>query len=439
VSDGTVTEYGWDHRNRLTSVTFKTSGGTVTKAVQYEYDAYNRLVTKKLDADGNGTFTDNFWIYDGNQAVLQFDGNTAADLSHRYLWGPAVDQLLADETVDNGGAEDVLWPLGDWQGSVRHLAEYDESTSTTSIENEKFYDAYGNVTSESNSAVDTLFGYTGRMFDDDTGLQNNLNRWYDPKTGRWISEDPIGFSAGDPNLYRYVGNSPGDRVDPGGQQECFNLYCDLRPTDAKPEPLVAAPTTANVQKNLDEWYAVHATVVKTKYFQISGRDLRGTLNSVSRFYHRYGILIHWQILEDNRTKSELCDLDLRHNKPPMTQPDVKWYYEQFEDRLTVFLIDHVDVDNTASTNDPSGVTADFGANFIWVADQPFMKNYDKTIVHELGHAFDLRHAKDYEYSNIMHERPSSPLQAKEFEDWQVDDIKKHPHLKPIGNPKAHQE
>ncbi|MCP4543953.1 MAG: DUF5103 domain-containing protein [Chloroflexi bacterium] len=42
VSDGTLTEYGWDHRNRLTSVTFKTSGGTVTKAVQYEYDAYNR-------------------------------------------------------------------------------------------------------------------------------------------------------------------------------------------------------------------------------------------------------------------------------------------------------------------------------------------------------------------------------------------------------------
>jgi RHS repeat-associated protein len=217
VSDGTLTEYGWDHRNRLTSVTFKTSGGTVTKAVQYEYDAYNRLVTKKLDADGNGTFEEKLhWIYDGNQPVLQFDGNTASDLSHRYLWGPAVDQLLADETVDNGGPEDVLWPLTDWQGTVRHLATYVASTDTTTVANEKFYDAYGNVTAETNSAVDTLFAYTGRFFDEDTGLQWNLNRWYDPKTGRWLSEDPIGFAAGDPNLYRYTGNSPADSLDPSG-------------------------------------------------------------------------------------------------------------------------------------------------------------------------------------------------------------------------------
>jgi RHS repeat-associated protein len=206
-----LTEYGWDHRNRLTSVTFKTSGGTVTKAVQYEYDAYNRLVTKKLDSDANGTIDDTYhWIYDGNQAVLQFDGDTAADLSHRYLWGPAVDQLLADETVDSGGPEDILWPLTDWQGSVRHLAQYNASTDTTTVANEKFYDAYGNVTSESNSAVDTVFGWTGRMFDDDTGLQNNLNRWYDPVVGRFVSEDPIGFAAGGSEFVSVCGQLAGD-------------------------------------------------------------------------------------------------------------------------------------------------------------------------------------------------------------------------------------
>lgn len=49
-----------------------------------------------------------------------------------------------------------------------------------------------------------------------TGLQNNLNRWYDASTGRWLSEDPIGFSAGDANLYRYVGNGPTNGTDPSG-------------------------------------------------------------------------------------------------------------------------------------------------------------------------------------------------------------------------------
>ncbi|HQH45859.1 MAG TPA: RHS repeat-associated core domain-containing protein, partial [Candidatus Aminicenantes bacterium] len=80
----------------------------------------------------------------------------------------------------------------------------------------RVYEAFGKVHSESGPTVDTIFGFTGRYFDDDTGLQWNLNRWYDPGVGRWLSEDPIGFDGQDPNLYRYVGNSPGDSVDPSG-------------------------------------------------------------------------------------------------------------------------------------------------------------------------------------------------------------------------------
>ncbi len=43
------------------------------------------------------------------------------------------------------------------------------------------------------------------------------HRWYDAVVGRWLSEDPIGFAAGDGNLYRYVGNGPVGAVDPTGQ------------------------------------------------------------------------------------------------------------------------------------------------------------------------------------------------------------------------------
>jgi hypothetical protein len=39
---------------------------------------------------------------------------------------------------------------------------------------------------------------------------------YDPTIGRWTSQDPIGFEAGDANLYRYVGNGPTDGTDPSG-------------------------------------------------------------------------------------------------------------------------------------------------------------------------------------------------------------------------------
>ena len=43
-----------------------------------------------------------------------------------------------------------------------------------------------------------------------------MHRWYDAGVGRWLSQDPIGFAAGDANLYRYVGNGVTNWVDPNG-------------------------------------------------------------------------------------------------------------------------------------------------------------------------------------------------------------------------------
>ncbi|MEA1949997.1 MAG: RHS repeat-associated core domain-containing protein [Planctomycetota bacterium] len=152
------------------------------------------------------------------QIVLRLDESGAP--THRHLWGPAVDQILADEVVDDGGIDDVRWTLTDHQNSVRDLVAYDDkgnsdpSDDEFTVVNHIEFDAYGNKTES--DAVDHLFAYTGRMFDEATGLQNNLNRWYDPEVGRWLSEDPIGFMGDDDNLYRYVGNNPENTIDPSG-------------------------------------------------------------------------------------------------------------------------------------------------------------------------------------------------------------------------------
>jgi len=39
---------------------------------------------------------------------------------------------------------------------------------------------------------------------------------FDPTIGRWLTQDPMAFEAGDANLYRYVGNNSTDRIDPSG-------------------------------------------------------------------------------------------------------------------------------------------------------------------------------------------------------------------------------
>jgi RHS repeat-associated protein len=58
------------------------------------------------------------------------------------------------------------------------------------------------------------------------------NRWYDPQTGRFLTQDPIGL-AGGVNLYSYAGNDPVNFDDPFGlEPDCSNpktlyeaMYC----------------------------------------------------------------------------------------------------------------------------------------------------------------------------------------------------------------------
>jgi RHS repeat-associated protein len=129
-----------------------------------------------------------------------------ASFSHQ----PMIDQLLANELVDGG----AYWPLTDHLGTVRDLVTFN-GTTTTNVEH-RVFDSFGNLVSDNNSTLSDTFSFTGRFFDVDTKLQWNLNRWYDPFLGQWVSEDPIGFAGGDENLRRYVGNGVVNRVDPSG-------------------------------------------------------------------------------------------------------------------------------------------------------------------------------------------------------------------------------
>ena len=59
--------------------------------------------------------------------------------------------------------------------------------------------------------------FTGRRYDDDTGLYYYRNRIYHAQLGRFISRDPIGYS-GSFSVYAYVGSHPIQRQDPFGLQ-----------------------------------------------------------------------------------------------------------------------------------------------------------------------------------------------------------------------------
>ncbi|QOH37730.1 RHS repeat-associated core domain protein [Burkholderia cepacia] len=53
--------------------------------------------------------------------------------------------------------------------------------------------AYGCVRREIASSVDNPIRFPGQYYDAESGLHYNRFRYYDPASGRYVSQDPIGF------------------------------------------------------------------------------------------------------------------------------------------------------------------------------------------------------------------------------------------------------
>ena len=68
-----------------------------------------------------------------------------------------------------------------------------------------------------------LYGFAGYAFDLESrtySLGGGI-RQYNPNIGRFMQRDPLGFAAGDLNLFRYVKNNPARFVDPSGECGLF--------------------------------------------------------------------------------------------------------------------------------------------------------------------------------------------------------------------------
>ncbi|MGH9093804.1 MAG: RHS repeat domain-containing protein, partial [Acidimicrobiales bacterium] len=234
-ASGDVTTFAYDYHNRLTGATEKTSGGSLLMQATYTYDPTGRRIG--TDVGGTQTWT----AYDGQDPYADFSGS--GTLQERYLYGPAVDEVLA--RTDPGGT--TAWYLTDRLGSVRDLAG-----TAGGVIDHVVYDSFGQVTSETNAANGDRFKFAGMRLDRGTGLYNDNAREYDPG-GRFTTRDPSGFAAGDADLYRYAGNAPTDATDPTG----LEVY--LRP--GKPWKL-GTPWTVGIHYSVYVWDPVNKTGVK---------------------------------------------------------------------------------------------------------------------------------------------------------------------------------
>ena len=72
--------------------------------------------------------------------------------------------------------------------------------------------------------IENNLRFPGQYYDQETGYHHNYHRYYDPRTGRYITADPIGLEGG-VNLYPYSLSNPVNKIDSLGlcSREC--PYC----------------------------------------------------------------------------------------------------------------------------------------------------------------------------------------------------------------------
>jgi len=197
--------YSYINDERLSTAT---SGINV---YQLHYDALGRCVKRIV----NGVT--NFYIYDGEKAILEY--SSAGAIIGRNLYGKGIDEvLMRTDTAVNSGQP--FYYQQDHEGSVTHLTDGGGNVT------EKYqYDAFGaptiyppqpGATPIPASAYKNRFLFTGREYSAMFGFYEYRARAYHPTLGRFTSEDPKLFDAGDYNLYRYCHNDPLDMTDPMG-------------------------------------------------------------------------------------------------------------------------------------------------------------------------------------------------------------------------------
>jgi RHS repeat-associated protein len=201
---GLVWKYGYDNENHLTSAVETNASNQVLVQDSFLYDVNNNRV--ESDVTVNGTTTVTKYAYDQNGQVWA-DLNSTNGIITRRQYLDTVDSLFA--RIGSDGTE--AWYLTDHLGSVRGLMN-----NSGSLIDSLSYDAFGNITNESSPANGDRYKYTGREWNAELNLQYTRARFYEPATGRWISQDPLGFDSGDSNVYRYVKNAPTVFSDPSG-------------------------------------------------------------------------------------------------------------------------------------------------------------------------------------------------------------------------------
>jgi RHS repeat-associated protein len=191
-----------DDFGRLVSVIRTVPSSSTTT---FTYDGFGRRIKKVVTGTGATTVQ---YLWDGDQILLEMDANGTTTQTYAYY--PGVDQPRS-VAVSNV----TYFMSTEADGSINGVVR----KSDKSIVAQYAYTPWGELEQDANFVVGGVrvngLRWKGLSYDQETGLYYVRARYYDPRTRRFLSEDPIGLDGGI-NEYAFVGGDPINSSDPSG-------------------------------------------------------------------------------------------------------------------------------------------------------------------------------------------------------------------------------
>ena len=195
--------YTWQGNGMLRSVT-RPDGKTVI----FKYDALGRRIEKVFDGRVYR------YLWDGDVILHEWDyaeadrpNTIVTETGEVTLDRPEPVEDLITWVYDSDSYVPTAKIVGDRHYSIisdyigRPVQVYDDKGNVVW---QADYDIYGNLRNLHGSRQFIPFRQLGQYEDEETGLYYNRFRYYDPRIGIYISQDPIRLAGNNPTLYGYV-------------------------------------------------------------------------------------------------------------------------------------------------------------------------------------------------------------------------------------------